>query len=172
MSDDPAEDLRAHYEAGDKSALLRAVLYAAMFRRPLAEWAADAFKAAYECVERGGARSWDDVFGYPHPPGKQLRSIQLDALKYQVWSVVRAGAAKGMAIDEQLFEEVGNIFGIGKTKAGELYYEAKRALDISPPDVTETAKGQNADYLPDYWKDTSLLDPDGRPYPDGKLPPK
>lgn len=124
------EDLRTTHGKGDKRALLQAILYASMFRCPLPDWAADAFKTAYEHVERGGAASWDDVFGRPHPPGKQLRSIKLNAQKYEVLRLVRSLAAgKNMALDEKLFEEVGKIFGVKKTKISELYYKAKRALE-------------------------------------------
>jgi len=91
------EDLRAKYAGRDKRALLRAVLYAGMFRHPLPDWATDAFNAALEYVEHGG--EWDDVFGRPLLKGRHRDSVKLDAQKYDVWQLVRSLAVgKNMAI--------------------------------------------------------------------------
>jgi hypothetical protein len=147
VSDDDAEAaeaeiLRRRYEAGERGVLLLTILSAAMFRRLIPDWAAEALKAAYERVECGDARSWDDVFGRPHPEKKHLRSIQWENRKYEVWRIVRwFHENEGRCIDNELFEDVGRYFGdvdrmmgrntatISRTTISKLYYEAKDALD-------------------------------------------
>ena len=130
MSDDAAEDLRGRYEAGEKKMLLLAILYATMSRSPLPDWAADAFKNAFELVERGGAGSWDDVFGRPHPAGEHLKSIRRAYLRFEVWGLVRYfHEREGRPIDDGLFEHVGEMTGLGKTTTiKKLYYEAEHAM--------------------------------------------
>ena len=132
MTDDSLfEDLCVLYKSGDISALARAILYTSMFRCPLPDWAAEAFKAGFERIERGGAVSWDDVFGWPHPKGKHTRSVEQETLKYEVWRTVRwLHQREKRPIDNGLFEDVGTMMGVGgKTTTSKLYYEADRALD-------------------------------------------
>ena len=131
MADGLFANLRHRYEQkGDKRALLQAILYASMFGRRLPKWAADAFKAAYERVERGDAESWDDAFGRPHPAGKHLKSVRLDFLQYELWGMVNyLHEHEGRPIDEELFEAIGQKFGLGKTTVNKRYYAAKRALE-------------------------------------------
>jgi hypothetical protein len=126
--------LRARYEGGDKSALLQAIFFAGMYRCPLPDWLADAFKAAYEHVKRGGARSWDDAFGNPHPVGKHLESIKHEAWRYQIWGTVRdLHECEKLAIDTELFERVGELIGLSAAVVKSQYYEAKHALERVPP---------------------------------------
>jgi hypothetical protein len=135
MDDRSSEYFRAHYEAGDKSALLQTILYAGTFRKPIPDWAAEAWKSAYEQVMKGGASSWDEVFGKPHPKGKHLRTIQQEAQKYLVHETVCfLQEQEGVAIDGELFERVGRLTGVGsKTLIGRLYYEVKKAFERVGP---------------------------------------
>jgi hypothetical protein len=130
VSDDDAEVLRGRYEAGERGVLLLVILFAAMFRSPIPDWAADAFKEAYERVERGDAGTWDDVFGRPHPAGRHLRSIQLEHQRFKVWGLVRYfHEGEGRPIDDGLFEHIGEMTRLGKTTTiKKLYYKAERAM--------------------------------------------
>jgi hypothetical protein len=143
MHDGRSEYFRARYEAGDKLSLLQAILYAGMFREPIPDWAAEALKSAYEEVKRGGASSWDEVFGKPHPKGKHLRTIQQEAQKYLVHETVCFLHEKeGAAIDGELFGRVGQLTGVGsKTLIGRLYYEVKEAFERVGP-IGPNPRGQ------------------------------
>jgi len=126
MSDNAAEDLRTLYEAGRKEALWRAILFAAMFRHPIPDWAADALKTASERVEQGG--SWDEELG--RPKGVHKPTTEREDRRYEVHQRVRELHKKdGLPIDSALFERVGKEMGIGgKTVVAELYYRAQRNL--------------------------------------------
>jgi hypothetical protein len=121
---------RSEYEAGDKAALLQMILLCVQDQRPLPDWAGTAFEELYHWVITGGARSWDDAFGNPHPKKKHVHSIRLEKLKWKVHTRVRDIHEKeGVPIDEKLFERVGIEMGIGgKTVVNGLYYKVESIL--------------------------------------------
>jgi hypothetical protein len=123
------EELRKAYKAGRKRALLQSIEMSILHRKPLSDWASTAFDEAYAFVMMGAARSWDDVFGEPHPPAKHLRSVQLDNQKYGIYRRVRELHNQGAPIDDGLFELVAKECALGgKTVIKNLYYEVDRLL--------------------------------------------
>jgi hypothetical protein len=78
----------------------------------------------------GGANSWDDVFGKPHPKGKHLHRIVLENRKFGVHQLVRRiHEQEGVPIGDALFERVGRETGRGgKTVIAELYGEVEQLL--------------------------------------------
>ncbi len=116
-----------------------------MLHWPVPDWAANAFVDACSYVEMGGAASWDEVFGHPHPPKKHKRSLQLENLKHGVHKRVREIVEKeGAPIDDKLFERVGRETGLGgSTVIKGLYYQVERTLrrlDDSASDSVKRAK--------------------------------
>ena len=82
MSDDDelekeSEIHRLVYEKGDKTALWLMIRHCFVVNWPVPEWATKAFIDACSYVEMGGTRSWDDVFGDPHP-GRHIWSVALE----------------------------------------------------------------------------------------------
>jgi hypothetical protein len=79
------------------------------------------------------AKSWDEVFGLPHPKGTHLASKrQRREKKFAVYNEIRKIKAFNpkTPIDGYLFEKVGKKLGIGgKTLAEEYYYEVKKYKD-------------------------------------------
>jgi hypothetical protein len=121
---------RLAYEAGDKAALLLMIRHCFMLHWPVPEWAARAFADACSYVEMGGAASWDEVFGRPHPPGKHKRSLQLENRKYGIHRRVREIVDnEGCSIDDKLFERVGRETGLGgATVIKNAYYRVEKIL--------------------------------------------
>lgn len=112
------------YRSGDKSALASAIQICATCERPLPQWVARAFARGYSTLATFQAKSWDEILGEPHPKGTQL------AAKHARWrdsfgiyeSVIKIiESDPNRSIDAGLFEEVGEKFGIGKTRAEEYY---------------------------------------------------
>jgi hypothetical protein len=128
--DELSEELRRDLEKGDRSALLQMVYHAAQHRRPLPEWAAEAFPIAYTWVMRGSARTWDDAFGPPFPAGTHIHKLKLESRRYEVYQLVQEiHRDEGCPIDDELFERVGREMGIGgKTTIKDLYGPVARAL--------------------------------------------
>jgi hypothetical protein len=140
MVDDPTDPVtfedysalqRKGYEAGDKAALLQMILLCVEHQKPLPDWAGTAFEELYHQVIMGGARSWDDAFGSPHPKGRHVNAVRLEKLKYKVHRRVRDIHDKErVPIDNELFERVGRELGIGgKTTVSELYGKVERILN-------------------------------------------
>ena len=139
MVDDPTDPVtfedysalqRKEYEAGNQTALLPMILICVQDQKPLPDWAGTAFEELYHWVIMGGARSWDDAFGSPHPKGRHVNAVRLEKLKYKVHRRVRDIHDKErVPIDNELFERVGRELGIGgKTAVSELYGKVERML--------------------------------------------
>src|SRR5262249_11134545 len=129
---------------GDKAALLQMIRHCLVVGWPVPEWAARALDEVCGYVEMGGASSWDDVFGRPHPKGKHKRSAQLQNRKYGVHKRVRERHDGGVPIDDQLFERVGRETGLGgSTVIKGLYYQVERVLRRLP---TAGARNENSSW--------------------------
>lgn len=119
------------FDAGNKSAALKAV--SVCFEHDLAvpTWASDALVAVQKAIDEYQARSWDEVLGRPHPKGKHL-AAQRKRMRLRAkihWAVLEAVGDHARPIDECLFEEIGSRFSVGKTLAAELYYEEQHLID-------------------------------------------
>jgi hypothetical protein len=136
VADDPTDPVifedysalqREGYEAGDKddnkAALLQMILICVQDQRPLPDWAGTAFEKVYHKVLTGEFRSWDDVFGKPHPKGRHLNAVRLENQMWEVYARVRDIHKKdGVPINNELFEHVGTELGLGgRTTVSELY---------------------------------------------------
>jgi hypothetical protein len=61
----------AAYEAEDKHALWKAIIYCAAHGIPLFDWLAYGLLTINNAAEAGGVDSWDDVFGKPLAEGRK-----------------------------------------------------------------------------------------------------
>lgn len=123
------EELFHSYQTGDKQALLEAMYGCMMHAIPFPRWCKKAFLSACEDVYTYKAKTWDDVFGHPHPKGTHLAAKREEREK-SLHVCKRIQQIKeddpSIPIDGHLFETVGKEFGIGgKTKTEEWYYKHK-----------------------------------------------
>jgi hypothetical protein len=115
---------KQNIEGGHKEVLLKAIHKCLIMRRPLPEWLRIAFLKAYESAYPFEIKSWDEIFGPPHPKGAHLKARkQHFELSYPIWSRVQELAESGEAIDKALFEKVGREFEISGTTASAIYYD-------------------------------------------------
>lgn len=115
------------FQAGDRVALLAAVATCAWYDLVMPDWVATNFLTAYREVIHYEARSWDVAFGRPHK--KRIRLARARERREKRWGVhlrCKALIDRGAVIDDGLFEQVGREFGLSKTVAQELYYEAEK----------------------------------------------
>jgi len=123
------KELHTLYFTGDTTALMDALFSCSLNSLPLPRWLEMAFLAAYRKVRHYKAKSWDDVFGRPHPKGTHLRTKDQER-KYALRVFFRIEQIRRdephTAIDGAIFERVGKEFGIGgKTLTEEYYYKIK-----------------------------------------------
>lgn len=136
MTDAPltAEDysalIKEEYDdgKGDKTALLRMIVYCARYSWQVPDWARCALLEVYESAQIGNIKSWDDAFGHPLPKGRQQRGVQTASRKWEVWCKVRDLHEEGLAIDNELFELVGTKLGISGSTVAELYRQVERPM--------------------------------------------
>jgi hypothetical protein len=123
------EEHRQRYVAGDENSILPALFECAMDGLPIPAWCAQAFINAFREVKTYRAKSWDDVFGSPHPKGTQLGSKKNQREKeFKVYMRISAikKCSPSTPIDVGLFEKIGKELGICKTLASQYYYSAKQ----------------------------------------------
>ena len=118
------EERRLQFEAGHKMSLLAAIRICANHDLVMPGWVARAFISGYEKVLTCRANSWDKVFGNPYQKGRHLAAMRKKRnLSPAVWNAVNDARQQGAPVDEDLFEEVGKAYGLGKTLAAEYYYD-------------------------------------------------
>jgi hypothetical protein len=118
--------LKERFEAGDKTALLIALHECFLLKKPPPEWLRLAFIAAYQASTAFEIKTWDSVFGTPHPKGihleKERRNVEL---RIEVVAQAEEIKAAGKAVDEGMFETIANRLKIKTSMARELYYDAR-----------------------------------------------
>lgn len=124
---------RQRVESGDGFAVLACIRACVTNDLIAPAWLAYEFNSRYDAVLNCRAKSWDDPrsFGKPYPKGTNIRALEKKRrLKFQIWNEVREMRSRDpdRAIDEHLFEEIGEKHGLGKTLASEFYYEAKKIM--------------------------------------------
>lgn len=144
------------YRTGNVKAIIEALFVCSLNSLPIPRWCEMAFLASYRKVRHYKAKSWDEVFGRPHPKGVHLDYKRMERDKSLfVYKRIREVNEKGLfgrreekidwgikvhgqyynpsAIGEKLFERVGKEFDISKTLAGEYYYNWKNKLKKRKP---------------------------------------
>lgn len=119
----------------DKFYLMKAIAVCSRLGLPLPKWIRESFLDAFSRVSLGNINknSWDEVLGTPHPKGKHMGALrEFVECTPKIYNEINSLKNKhaGLATDEYLFEQVGRKYGIGKTKASDLYYLAKDAEQL------------------------------------------
>jgi hypothetical protein len=111
------------FEAGDKGALLHAVALCAWHDLVMPDWVANEYIQNYKKVVSGEFRSWDEVFGVPHP-NTDLKAMRLreERLPEVLFAIKSAVLDEGLAIEPGLFEVVGKRLSIGGRQVREFWY--------------------------------------------------
>lgn len=136
----------AEYSAGDQSALMRMIVFSALSKLPIPNWAADVLTGAHGFAVWDEIGSWDEVFGKPNgkafafKPGRRTKRrsvMQREARKYEVWNEILLASQEGRSIDDNLFDEIGRKLGVGgKTEVKRLY----AAAQSGPPGIRYAGK--------------------------------
>jgi hypothetical protein len=123
------EGLHTNFNAGDKNALFQAIRECGRQNIPMPEWTVNAFFAATNRWYRMDVKTLDDAFGIEWPKGKRFDAAKRNQnLSYAVYrrcfelSNPELPPETRRRRDNQLFEDVGKEFGIGKTLASRYFY--------------------------------------------------
>jgi len=122
-----AQQLKAHYlkhKKGDKRAVLDALSLCLVYDFGIPRWCRKALIVAYAIVDTYEAKSWDDVFGKPHPKNTNM-AAQRDKWMYGylVYREVKARKNKGEAIDREMYERISkDLKLLGGSATVERYY--------------------------------------------------
>lgn len=124
------EICRKEFEAGDKSAAMRAIYQSLKWQELPPDWASNYYVKAYEeNISTYKKESWDKVLGRPYPKNMQIQAArQKQQLMHSVWLFIRLkyqnefkldkrGKKKRVSIGESLFESAGKEFNISKSTA-------------------------------------------------------
>ena len=99
-------------------------------KNPIPEWAQKTLIKAVARANTYQIKSWDEVFGRPLEKGKQLiaerRKLEL---MEPIFEPVRECHEAGQSITKDLFEFIGEEFGLSGTVASEIYYAKKDIIN-------------------------------------------
>lgn len=118
------------YINGDISKLLHALSLCFSNNLPIPEWCASGIVSSVQKITNYQEKSWDHIFGKPHPKGIHLSSIRnknekQTAVYTRITDILEY---EPTPITVELFERVGREFSICKTLAEKYYYETKHNL--------------------------------------------
>ena len=131
--DETLRRLRVAYRQGDRGALLRAVLWCLIPpEKTIPKWARIGLRdAIFNTLIGEKARSWDDVFGKPHP-----KSAHLDPDRFQttmeIYAAVKKEIAEGGKMDDETFERVSRKnphFRKGRSSLKSVFFEVKKHME-------------------------------------------
>lgn len=117
------------YRKGNKAAVIEALYVCSLNSLPIPRWCEMAYLSAYRKIKHYKAKSWDDVFGRPHPKGTHLETKKQEReFAFKVYNRIEQIKRDDPStpIDGYLFERIGREFGIGgKTLTEGYYYKEK-----------------------------------------------
>jgi len=137
------------YRTGNCSAIMEALSICSLNSLPIPQWCEKAFLVSYRKVKFYKAKSWDDVFGRPHPKGMHVEAKRQELEKsYLIYRRIEQIKKEEphTAIDGALFERVGKEFGVGGKTLTEGYYY--RELRLHKPYQCHKCKKRFA-----HWHD-------------------
>lgn len=116
-------------EGGDGLLMMWAVNLCLQTGLAAPPWLWRIFGKAVDAVRTAKVKSWDSVLGKPLPKGKHLGKRQEQRthgafIHIDVEDAVRAGRAR----DNDLFEEIGSKYGLGRERTREIYKKHKEAI--------------------------------------------
>jgi hypothetical protein len=121
-------ELESQFRAGDKGALLHAIYKCSLDGLPLPEWVATAYGRAYRRILACEAKSLDEAFGSPFPKGHHVAAARRRReLRPAIYLRIKAmlDGESPPPVDDELFEQVGAEFNVGKTVCAKLYYQGR-----------------------------------------------
>jgi hypothetical protein len=126
---DELKVLYGYHKEGKMWAVLEAFYVCCLNSLPIPRWCEFAYLASYRKVREYRAKSWDDVFGKPHPKGTHLATKKQERENrwkvYRLVEQIKRDDPK-TPIDGCLFERIGKQLGIGgKTLTEQYYYYEK-----------------------------------------------
>jgi hypothetical protein len=129
-------ELRIAFEAGDRTALLKAIAHCGRQARVMPEWVVAGYCSAMNQWWSYRVATLDEAFGVSLPKGKHIAALRKRRrLEWRVYSRVMQLQAGGRSLNKALFAEVGAEYAIGKTLAEEYYAHAKESIASAPAAV-------------------------------------
>ena len=131
--------LENEYKQGNVNSLFMAIIVCLRNDVIAPVWVGDSFLRSLMKWQSYQVKTLDEAFNIRFPKGKRLR----DQHKKKVLSgavfcqVKRLHVVEGNAIDDQLFDKIGEELGIGKTVAKNYYYEYVKNLSARRKTVHE-----------------------------------
>jgi galactokinase len=125
IADQELAKLKAEFDRGINSAVLRAVNECATWDVKMPKWLRVAYMERFEKVERLDVNSWDAAFGRPFRKSAQIAKERKRQKRSQVYEEVVRALEDGKPLTNDTFDSVGKKLGIGRTLCRELFESTK-----------------------------------------------
>ncbi|HQT01145.1 MAG: hypothetical protein B7Y26_13490 [Hydrogenophilales bacterium 16-64-46] len=136
--DNDIEDaMTMFYQTKDGQWLLEAIRRSGQYGKPLCARVSEALNGILEKYRSGEARTLDEAFGVSRPGNWSQSAVRARSRKTAtgmsvagaVWHSVISLHMQGRPIDEALFEEVGEKYGVSWSTARNYYRECKALME-------------------------------------------
>jgi hypothetical protein len=116
------DELRGRFDAGDKAALLSAIGFCFDQQIVAPDWIVAAFFRAMNRWYAMEVKELGEAFGLEWPKGKHPSAAKkMRRLSTAVYLKVHEAQHAGRALDDDLFAEIGEQLGLGKTLVKDYY---------------------------------------------------
>jgi hypothetical protein len=117
------EQAREAFEAGDRSALVHAIILCARFQAVIPEWAADAILEVSQRLESGDLRDFNEAFGWkPDHKGTRRKMDRQKEYAREILSRLHAHRLAGGNLNaEEAFQPIAEELGISRRDVEEVY---------------------------------------------------
>jgi hypothetical protein len=143
---------RRQFENGNNEALLEAMAFCGRRRIVQPDWIVDAFAERWKKWTEFQVRTADEAFGLSRPKGQKLSWLRLQhKLKYEVLLDIADAQAHRRPVNHDLYEEIGERYGVSATTVDKLYREARKTAwvvfqELPECDLRNNAKNKKARY--------------------------
>ena len=128
------ERLRLSFDTGEKSAALHALAFSYHFRVEPPLWATTHLNDGYRRWSSAEVRTLDAALGIERPKGFRLDAANLQAMLGGTIFVEVNRLLETEPYDDEIFAEVGNGWGIGKTATKRIYTAQLRSIEKGFPE--------------------------------------
>ena len=127
--------LQERFNEGARSAALHALAHAYYFRVMPPKWAIEHVADGYGRWSKAEVKTLDEALGIQRPKGFRLDAVNRSLMHGGMILIDVNKRLETEPYDDEIFEDAGKKWGIGKTAAKDIYYSEMDYLKLNHPET-------------------------------------
>ncbi len=129
------DQLKKSFDEGNNACALHALAFSLYFDAKPPEWAIKHLNNGYQRWHYAEVRTLDEALGIERPKGFRLDAAKRNAMHAAAIMIEVNKRLQQESYDDEIFEEVGKIWGLGKTATKEIYTAQMKSIELSHPET-------------------------------------